>query len=56
MKITDRMRLNWLLNFKAANNSTIDRWNLMLDLYYKGMTPRKALDSEIRRSKRKEGA
>ncbi len=47
-KITDKERLDWLLDFQGSH-STINRWEAMLKIYYdKGLSPRKALDAAIR--------
>lgn len=55
MKITDKMRLDWLLNFRAEL-STIKRYERILDNYYdKGLSPRQAIDAEIKAAKKHKG-
>lgn len=54
MKITDKMRLDWLLNFSELfkhGKCVGENWDLMIEEYYAAdeyKSPRKALDAAMR--------
>ena len=51
-RISDKERLDWLLDFGATCN-TKERWERFLDQYYAELTlgPRACLDAAIRRER-----